>query len=121
MDFVVACSNIRSFIYNIPQKTRFDVKSMAGNIIPAIATTNAVIAGGIVMEALKIINVSIKIKKSNVQKKSKVQKSTKTKKSPNVFLDFGPFFDFSLSLDFGRFLDFGLFGSPNNATKHHVA
>lgn len=56
MDFVVACSNIRSFIYNIPQKTRFDVKSMAGNIIPAIATTNAVIAGGIVMEALKIIN-----------------------------------------------------------------
>ena len=59
MDFVVACSNIRSFIYNIPQKTRFDVKSMAGNIIPAIATTNAVIAGGIVMEALKIINVSL--------------------------------------------------------------
>lgn len=56
MDFVVACSNIRAFIYNIPQKTRFDVKSMAGNIIPAIATTNAVIAGGIVMEALKIIN-----------------------------------------------------------------
>ena len=32
---------------------------MAGNIIPAIATTNAVIAGGIVMEALKIINVSL--------------------------------------------------------------
>ena len=74
MDFVVACSNIRSFIYNIPQKTRFDVKSMAGNIIPAIATTNAVIAGGIVMEALKIINVSI------TKKKFKVQKSPKSKK-----------------------------------------
>ena len=46
----------RAFVYNIPQKTRFDIKSMAGNIIPAIATTNAVIAGGIVMEALKILN-----------------------------------------------------------------
>jgi ubiquitin-like 1-activating enzyme E1 B len=28
---------------------------MAGNIIPAIATTNAVIAGCIVMEGIKII------------------------------------------------------------------
>jgi len=56
MDFVAACSNIRSKIFGISQKTRFDIKSMAGNIIPAIATTNAVIAGCIVMEALKILN-----------------------------------------------------------------
>ena len=56
MDFVASCANIRAYIYNIPQKTRFDVKSMAGNIIPAIATTNAVIAGCIVMEAIKILN-----------------------------------------------------------------
>lgn len=30
--------------------------AMAGNIIPAIATTNAVIAGLIVLEGLKILN-----------------------------------------------------------------
>ncbi|KAK3851796.1 hypothetical protein Pcinc_041577 [Petrolisthes cinctipes] len=41
MDFVTSCANIRAHIFNIPQKTRFDVKSMAGAIIPAIATTNA--------------------------------------------------------------------------------
>ena len=55
MDFVAACANIRANVFNIPQKTRFDIKSMAGNIIPAIATTNAVIAGCIVMEALKLL------------------------------------------------------------------
>jgi len=55
MDFVAACANIRSYVFHIAQKTRFDIKSMAGNIIPAIATTNAIIAGCIVMEALKIL------------------------------------------------------------------
>ena len=30
MDFVAACSNIRSKIFGISQKTRFDIKSMAG-------------------------------------------------------------------------------------------
>lgn len=55
MDFVASCANIRAHIFGIPQKNCFDIKSMAGNIIPAIATTNAVIAGLIVMEALKIL------------------------------------------------------------------
>ena len=35
-------------------------KAMAGNIIPAIATTNAIIAGVIVMESLKILDGCIK-------------------------------------------------------------
>ena len=56
LNFVTACANIRMQIFNIPNKSRFEVKSMAGNIIPAIATTNAVIAGCIVMEALKVLN-----------------------------------------------------------------
>ena len=49
-------SNLRSAAYGIPQKTRFDVKEMAGNIIPAIATTNAIIAGFIVMSAIKLLS-----------------------------------------------------------------
>ncbi|XP_046663163.1 SUMO-activating enzyme subunit 2 [Homalodisca vitripennis] len=55
MDFVAACANIRSYIFGIPQKSRFDVKSMAGNIIPAIATTNAIVAGMVVLHALNVL------------------------------------------------------------------
>ncbi|XP_013404818.1 SUMO-activating enzyme subunit 2 isoform X1 [Lingula anatina] len=59
MDFVTAAANIRAYIFGIPIKSRFDIKSMAGNIIPAIATTNAIIAGLLVMEALKILSGNI--------------------------------------------------------------
>ncbi|XP_072519273.1 SUMO-activating enzyme subunit 2 [Salminus brasiliensis] len=56
MDFVTAAANLRMHIFSMNMKSRFDVKSMAGNIIPAIATTNAVIAGLIVLEGLKVLN-----------------------------------------------------------------
>ena len=59
LDFVVSASNVRAHIFDIPRKSRFDVKSMAGNIIPAIATTNAVISGLIVVEALKTLQGDI--------------------------------------------------------------
>lgn len=56
MDFVTSAANIRAHIFSIPIRSRFDVKAMAGNIIPAIATTNAIISGVIVMQALNILS-----------------------------------------------------------------
>ncbi|CAL8263436.1 unnamed protein product [Merluccius merluccius] len=56
MDFVTAAANLRMHIFSMNMKSRFDIKSMAGNIIPAIATTNAIIAGLIVMEGLKVLS-----------------------------------------------------------------
>ena len=38
-----------------PPQSIFDAKGMAGNIIHAIATTNAVVSGLIVIEALKVL------------------------------------------------------------------
>lgn len=55
MDFVTACANIRAHAFWIPMNSRFDIKSMAGNIIPAIATTNAIIAGLVVLHTLKVL------------------------------------------------------------------
>lgn len=56
MDFVAAASNLRAYVFGIETKSRFDIKSMAGKIVPAIATTNAAVAGLIVLEALHILD-----------------------------------------------------------------
>lgn len=45
MNFVAYSANIRAHLFSIPKDTRFKIKAIAGNIIPAIATTNSVIAG----------------------------------------------------------------------------
>ncbi|KAK7723958.1 E1 ubiquitin-activating protein uba2 [Diaporthe eres] len=55
LDFVAASANIRSTIFGIECKSRFDIKQMAGNIIPAIATTNAIVAGLCVLQAYKVL------------------------------------------------------------------
>jgi ubiquitin-like 1-activating enzyme E1 B len=55
MKFVTATSNIRSFIFNIPLLSFHDAKGIAGNIIPAIATTNAIVASIQVQQMIKFI------------------------------------------------------------------
>lgn len=55
LDFVTATANLRAQIFGIEPKSKFDTKQMAGNIIPAIATTNAMIAGLCVLQAFKVL------------------------------------------------------------------
>ncbi|KAL4990124.1 hypothetical protein BDW68DRAFT_155100 [Aspergillus falconensis] len=55
LDFVTASANLRATIFGIEPKSKFDTKQMAGNIIPAIATTNAMTAGLCVLQALKVL------------------------------------------------------------------
>lgn len=55
LDFVTSAANIRAHIFGIPMNSRFELKAMAGNIIPAIATTNAIAAALIVIQAQKIL------------------------------------------------------------------
>ncbi|KAI8816015.1 uncharacterized protein EV422DRAFT_551792 [Fimicolochytrium jonesii] len=56
LNFVTATANLRAEVYGLEKKSRFEVKEMAGNIIPAVATTNAIIAGLIVMTAIKVLS-----------------------------------------------------------------
>ncbi|XP_017777990.1 PREDICTED: SUMO-activating enzyme subunit 2 [Nicrophorus vespilloides] len=55
LDFVTACANVRSHIFSIARKSRFEVKSIAGNIIPAIATTNAMVSGLVVLLTFRVL------------------------------------------------------------------
>ena len=60
LDFVAASANLRSIIFGIEPKSKFDIKQMAGNIIPAIATTNAMTASLCVLQAFKVIKGELK-------------------------------------------------------------
>lgn len=55
LDFVAAAAILRSQIFSIELKSKFDIKQTAGNIIPAIATTNAIIAGLCVLQSFKVL------------------------------------------------------------------
>ncbi|CAG2118001.1 unnamed protein product, partial [Medioppia subpectinata] len=69
LDFVTAVSNLRSFCFHISRKSKFDVKSMAGNIIPAISSTNSIVGGLIVLQTLNIL-------RNNVHKKRNPELTT---------------------------------------------
>ncbi|KAF8121528.1 hypothetical protein EV363DRAFT_1363686 [Boletus edulis] len=84
LDFVTATSNLRSAAYYIERKTRWQVKEMAGNIIPAIATTNAIISGLIVLQALHLLRKSYtSLKNVHLQFKPAVPLSTVNLCPPN--------------------------------------
>jgi len=55
MLFVTACSNLRAMNYSIPTEDTHRSRAIAGRIIPAIATTTAMVTGLICFELYKII------------------------------------------------------------------
>ncbi|CAN1255857.1 SUMO-activating enzyme subunit 2 [Linum perenne] len=55
VEFVTAAANIRAASFGIALHSLFEAKGIAGNIVHAVATTNAIVAGLIVIEAIKVL------------------------------------------------------------------
>ncbi len=68
MRLVTFASNLRSYVFGIePIQSYYSAKGIAGNIIPAIATTNAIVAGLQVLQAFHILKKQLEEKKGELK------------------------------------------------------
>ena len=56
VEFVTAATNIRASNFSIKMESLFKIKEMAGKIVPAISSSNALAASLQVFEAIKILD-----------------------------------------------------------------
>jgi len=57
VQWISLCSNMRNFQYSIPQTDLWEVRKIAGNIIPALITTTSLISGFQILEFIRVLKL----------------------------------------------------------------
>mmetsp|Transcript_98564 Transcript_98564/g.306965 ORF Transcript_98564/g.306965 Transcript_98564/m.306965 type:complete len:584 (+) Transcript_98564:60-1811(+) len=70
MDFVHCAANLRMANYRIGRLSRWDAQSIAGAIIPAVASTNAIVAG---LEVVQLIHVLMAMRQGKKLRESRAR------------------------------------------------
>ena len=65
--WITECANIRNYQYSIQYTDVYETRKIAGNIIPAMITTTALIAGYQILEFIKIVKYHLK-NENNISK-----------------------------------------------------
>ena len=90
IDFMTSVANLRARNYKIEEAPRYKIKLIAGKIIPAIATTTAMVVGACGMELYKFVLVSLKPIENKLinlgQRSLKLQKQLHEPRPPTVGL-----------------------------------
>lgn len=84
MSFISSASNLRMHIFNIPLMSFYSIKETAGNIIPAIASTNSIVAGLEITESIKYILENYDSLRSIYLKSWKQKLSPMRPEKPNI-------------------------------------
>lgn len=99
VDFISAAANLRATNYGITPAERHRIKQIAGKIIPAIATTTALVAGLVGLELYKLVGDVSAIASSNERTRepsTREEQAKRLAKYKNGFVNLAlPFFAFS--------------------------
>ena len=87
MRLVTFASNLRSYVFQIePIQSYYSAKGIAGNIIPAIATTNAIVAGLQVLSAFHILKKQLENKNGDLKEVCKYTYCLRNKSRKGYYL-----------------------------------
>lgn len=73
MKFITAACNLRCEVFGLPIQTQFEVKEVAGNIVPAIASTNSIVSAIEITESLKLFQRASSLRVSLMNRELYVQ------------------------------------------------